>query len=91
MNLYILIDPDKNNRCKVGITKNPNQRVKAYRTANPDCYFSEVYEIPHKLHEKRILDLLKDVFNVRSEYVHGSPRLVKNIIEGYFEDNEIEY
>lgn len=88
---YILIDPDKTNKCKVGITINPDQRLKPYRTANPDCYFKKVYTIPDKIHEKRILSLLKDVFTVRSEYVHGSPNIVQNIIEGYFTDNEISY
>lgn len=91
MFLYILVDPDKTNKCKIGITKNLKQRIKPYRTANPDCYFKVSYVIPDKSHEKRIIDLLKDVFQVRSEYIHGSPKIVQNIIEGYFDDHEIEY
>lgn len=91
MKLYILIDPDKSHRCKVGISKNPDQRIRAYRTANPDCYFSKIYEIPHRMHEKRILSVLREAFTVRSEYVHASPKIVQNIIEGYFDDNDIEY
>lgn len=88
---YILVDPDKKNRCKIGITINPDQRLRAYRTANPDCYFLKVYTIPHKDHEKEILRLLKNVFTVRSEYIHGSPKFIQNIIEGYFDDNDIDY
>ena len=91
MKYYILIDPDKSNRCKLGITKNPAQRLRAYRTANPDCYFQKIYDIPDIIHEKRILNIMKDVFTVRSEYIHGSPRIIQNIIEGYFDDNDIEY
>lgn len=83
---YILIDPDKPNRCKLGITRNPKQRLKSYRTANPQCSFLKVYELDDKKHEKKILDLLKDCFRVDREYIHADPRLVKNIIEGYFLD-----
>ncbi|UOK16772.1 hypothetical protein [Vibrio phage phiKT1024] len=89
--LYILVDPDKTSRCKVGITKNPDQRIKAYKTANPECYFSVVYIIPDRVHEKKVLSLLKEIFTVKSEYVHSSPKIVQNIIEGYLDDNEIDY
>lgn len=87
---YILVDPDKPNRCKLGITKNPKQRLKAYRTANPQCSFLKVYTIPDKLYEKKILDILKDCFKVQREYVYASPSIVKNIIEGYFLDQDIK-
>lgn len=81
-----MVDPDKPSKCKVGITKDPTQRIKAYRTAAPNCYFSNVYsDVEHK-HEKRILDILKDIFKVQSEYVHAEPRIVQNIVEGYFND-----
>lgn len=89
--LYILVDPDKPSKCKVGITKNPDQRIKAYRTANPECFFSVVYSIPDKRHEKQVISLLKEIFTVRSEYIHSSPKLVQNIIEGYLDDNDIQY
>lgn len=88
---YILVDPDKIGRCKIGITKNPDERIRSYRTANPDCYFKKIYSIPDKIHEKRILSLLKNVFTVRSEYVYCSPNIAQNIIEGYFDDNDIQY
>lgn len=87
---YIMVDPDKPNKCKLGITKNPKQRIRAYKTAAPNCYFLSTYKIPNKLHEKRILELIKDVFRVESEYVHCNPALIKNIVEGYFVDNNIE-
>ena len=88
---YILVDPDKPNNSKVGITKNPQQRLRAYRTAAPSCYFLKIYNNVERFHEKRILSLLKDTFTVKSEYVYCQPGIVKNIVEGYFEDNGIEY
>lgn len=92
MFLYVLEDPDKLNRCKVGITKNPDQRIRPYRTSNPDCYFYKIFRIPdnnYRFHEREILTLLKDVFKVRSEYVYGSSKMISNIIECYLEDNDI--
>jgi len=88
---YIMVDPDKPNKCKLGITEDPNTRIKAYKTANPNCYFLMTYSIPDKTHEKRILNLLKDRFTVKREYVHCHPNLVKNIVEGYFTDNNIDW
>ena len=88
---YIMVDPDKPNKCKLGITNNPYNRIRAYKTANPNCYFLATYTIPDKIHERRILDLLKDRFTVHREYVHCHPDLVKNIVESYFIDNDIEY
>lgn len=89
---YILLDPDKKDRCKVGITKNPKQRLSSYRTANPDCYYDVVYMIPDSNHhEKEILSLLKDVCIVKSEYIHGVVSVVRNIIEGYFDDCKLDW
>lgn len=88
-NYYIMVDPDKPYKCKVGITKNPKQRIKAYRTASPQCIFLIVYSNIEPFHEKKILDLLKDVARVDREYVHYHPSLVKNIIDGYFMDNNV--
>ena len=87
-----MVDPDKPNKCKIGISKDSTQRLKAYRTAAPNCYMLEVYyNVPDtKVHERKILSMLKDVFKVQSEYVHCPPALVKNIVEGYFQDNDIE-
>jgi hypothetical protein len=87
--LYIMVDPDKKDRCKVGITKNVFSRLTSYRTANPDCAFFKVYNIPAAHHEKRILDLLKDVGTVRSEYVHLNPEFVAKVIEGYLKDCDL--
>lgn len=81
-----MVDPDKPDKCKVGITKDPKQRIRAYKTAAPNCYFSKIYEGVDKCHEKRILNLLKDVATVHREYVHYHPSMVENIIDGYFED-----
>jgi len=86
-----MIDPDKPHRCKLGITGNTVSRLRAYRTANPSCYFYSTYIIPDRVHERRILELLRDRFTVRSEYVHCHPRLVRNIVESYFLDNAIDF
>lgn len=88
---YIMVDPDKHNHCKVGITKDPNQRIRAYRTSNPEIYFSKIYKLPHRIHERKILDLFKDICKVRSEYIHCCPTIAQNIIEGYFTDHNIDY
>jgi len=85
------MDPDKGHVCKVGITKNPDNRLKAYRTSAPNCYYYGLYTIPDKIHEKKILDMMKDRFTVRSEVINCNPAIVKNIVESYFTDNEIEY
>ena len=85
---YLMVDPDKKNKCKFGITKNPEQRIKPYRTANPQCYFSKVWEIDGALQESEILKLLKDAkFIVHREYVHAPAALVETIINNYFIDN----
>lgn len=85
-NYYILFDPDKPQTCKVGITKNPEQRLKAYRTAAPSCTFLKVFNNIPKYHEKRILELLKDIYTVKSEFVYAPPKMIQNIVEGYFDD-----
>lgn len=87
--LYILVDPDKKNRCKVGITRNVYERIKAYRTASPNCKFANVYNIPAAYHEKRILDLLRDIATVQSEYVHLDHVMVAKVVEGYLKDNDL--
>ena len=84
--LYILNDPDKPTRCKIGITINPEQRIRAYRTANPQCKFSYITEIENKRFEKEVLYHLKGQFRVDSEYVHCNPIIVQNIVEGLVTD-----
>ena len=88
---YILVDPDKPNKCKLGITKNEKQRIRAYRTAAPQCYYYSIYDNVEKIHEKKILDLLKDRFIVDREYIHCHPKIVQRIIEGYFTDKDIDF
>ena len=86
---YIMVDPDKPDRCKVGITKNIVNRLRSYRTAAPNCKFVKVYNLPAKYHEKRILDLLKDITTVHNEYVHSKPDVVIRVVEGYLKDIDI--
>jgi len=88
---YIMVDPDKPNKCKVGITINPKQRLRTYRTAAPNCFFQKIYPNIPIIHEAKILDVLRNVARVQSEYVHFSPYIVQNIIEAYFDDNSIPY
>lgn len=88
MQYYIMVDPDKPNKCKIGITKDYTNRIRSYRTAAPQCYFHSVYNIDAsvKLHEKRILSILSEIVTVDREYVHCDPTIVQNIVEGYFCD-----
>jgi len=88
---YLLVDPDKPKKCKLGITINPKQRLRAYRTAAPSCYFKKLYPNFNRVHERPILDVMRDVAMVQSEYVHFHPDLVQNIVEAYFDDNNITY
>jgi hypothetical protein len=86
---YILVDPDKKNAHKVGITRNPDQRLRSYRTAAPGCYFLNTYVIPDKKHEKNILYELNGAFRVEREMVHGPLSIIQNIIEGYLQDKAL--
>lgn len=88
---YIMLDPDKPNMCKLGITSNPEQRLRNYKTAAPRCTFVKIYNIPEKRHERKILDIFKDIVSVQREVVHCSPDFAQRIIEGYLTDNNIEY
>ena len=84
--IYIAVDPERIHGCKVGISNNPERRLKSFKTANPQMYMYKTWAVPNRLHEKSILDLLHDVFNKRSEWIYGHPSLVANIIDGYFVD-----
>ena len=86
MYYYIMFDPDKASKCKVGITKNVEQRLRAYRTACPQCSFYKTWDLPDKRHEMIILDIIKDMFYVDREYVHCNPQIISNVVESYFED-----
>lgn len=87
--LYVLVDPDKNGVYKVGITTNPDQRLRSYRTAAPQAFFSSIYQIPHKKHEKRIFYELSGAFRMDGETVRGPLSIITNIIEGYLRDQSI--
>ena len=84
-----MVDPDKEGVYKVGITKNLKQRLRAYRTAAPQCHFVKVYSIPDKKHEKEIFYQLSGAFRMDKETVKGPLKIIINIIEGYLEENEI--
>ena len=86
--LYILVDPDKEGVYKVGITTNIKQRLKTYRTAAPQSYFTKIYEIPDKKHEKAIFYHLSGAFRMDKETVKGPLSIIINIIEGYLEEIE---
>lgn len=88
---YILVDDDTPNRCKLGVTKDPEQRLRSYRTGAPQSRYLKVYKDIDRRHEKLILELLKDILRVKNEVVYGNPEMVKNHVEGYFDDQGIEY
>lgn len=91
MNYYIMVDPDKPNKCKVGITTDPAGRLRSYRTASPQCSYHALYRNVDntRQHEKNILNILREGFSVDREYVHCPPSIVQNIVEAYFTDNNI--
>lgn len=86
---YVLNEPDRATGYKVGITVNPEQRLRAYRTASPQSYFELIYEIPDKKHEKKILYELSGAFRVDHEVVYGPLSIIQNIIEGYLDDHDL--
>jgi hypothetical protein len=88
---YIMVDPDKPDKCKLGITQDPRNRMRAYKTAAPNAYFLQTYVIPDRIHERRILETIRKVARVQSEYVHCAPSFVRNVVESYFMDNNIQY
>lgn len=93
--LYVMVDPDKPSACKVGRTKDPAERIKAYRTGAPKCFMYAVFTIPagtthSRRLEKQILSHLKDIAFVHSEYVSLAPSLVKSVIEGLISDVAVD-
>ena len=86
---YILVDPDKKNIYKLGITKNPDQRLRSYRTAMPQCFFDKIYRIPDKSHEKKIFYEVSGAFRMDKETVKGPLPIIKNIIEGYLHEQNL--
>ena len=89
MFLYVLVDPDKNDVYKVGITTNPDQRLRTYKTAAPQAFFHVIYQIPDRKHEKKIFYELSGAFRMDGETVRGPLSIITNIIEGYLRDHSI--
>ena len=85
---YILNEPDRASGYKVGITTNPTQRLKTYRTASPQSYFESLYRIGDKKHEKAIFYELSGAFRMDREVVYGPLSIIKNIIEGYLDEQD---
>jgi hypothetical protein len=87
--IYVMVDPDKKHGCKVGVTKNEHQRIKAFKTSSPNAKMLKVWDVPSREHERQIHDLLRDVFTSKGEWFYGHPSLVVNIIDGYLIDNDL--
>ena len=86
---YILNEPDRASGYKVGITTNPDQRLKTYRTSSPQSKFESLYKIPDRKHEKRIFYELSGAFRMDREVVYGPLSIIKNIIEGYLDEQNL--
>jgi predicted GIY-YIG superfamily endonuclease len=85
---YYYIIKIKNSLIKVGITKNLDQRLRAYRTSDPQLTYYKTYELDLSRAEvirieKEILSELKRWYTCRSETVESdNPRAVEMIVEG---------
>jgi len=85
---YYYIIKIRESLIKVGITKNPEQRLKAYRTADPSLDFYKVYELPMDKREilkkeKTILSELRRWYTCRSETIESdNPRAIEMIVDG---------
>lgn len=84
--IYILDDPDKKNKCKIGVTKNPKQRLRTFRVAAPNCNFYKLYTVPERRHEKNILSIFKDITTVHNELVSCSPEFATRVVDSYIGD-----
>lgn len=91
---YLLTDRDKDKFCKLGITRNYQQRLRPYKTLSPNAYFYKVWEIPDTIQkeplERSILKVLSYIFLIKNETVIAPPAIVANVIEGFFLDENIE-
>jgi predicted GIY-YIG superfamily endonuclease len=90
--MFYYIIKIKNNLIKVGITKNLEQRLKAYRTSDPLLSYYKTYKLDLdrketlKL-EKSILNELKRWYQCRSETVESdNTRAIEMIVEGIMEE-----
>ena len=77
---------------KVGITKNLNQRLRAYKTSNPSLRYYKTYELMVDKKrmfqiEKAILIELRRWFSCRSETVEcRNTRSIEIIVDGVMEE-----
>jgi len=88
---YVLLDPDKPYQSKVGITKDPKQRLRAYKTQCPRCTMHKTWKIPTKVIERDLLNLFKEAhFIVEREVVFTSALMIERIVDGYIVDHDLE-
>jgi hypothetical protein len=77
---------------KVGITKNLDQRLRTYRTANTQLVYYKTYALDCDRSEARriertIMEELRRWYTCRSETVYSSsPERVERIVEGLLEE-----
>jgi predicted GIY-YIG superfamily endonuclease len=90
--MYYYIIKIKNNLIKVGITKDLDQRLRAYRTSDPLLSYYKTYNLDLdkkgtlKL-EKTILNELKRWYQCRSETVESdNTRAIEMIVDGIMEE-----
>jgi len=89
---YYYIIKIHDNRIKVGITKNTDQRIKSYRTSDPTLSYYKIYELDIEKKdvlyiERLILNELKRWFACRSETIESSNiENVEIIVDGLMEE-----
>lgn len=83
---YVLTNPDVVSKCKIGITTNPESRLRSYRTANPQCSYELLTEIENRKFEKDFLFNIKAQFRVDREYVWCSPKVISSIASSMLND-----
>jgi hypothetical protein len=94
MYYYVLATSDS--VVKVGITKDLDQRLRNYRTANTQLVYFKTYDLgcdrkEARRIEREILTELKRWYTCRSETVYsGSPERVSRVVEGIIEELTIE-
>jgi hypothetical protein len=90
--MYYYIMKTDSSLIKVGITKNLEQRLKSYRTANTQLVYHKTYvlECDRKsagLIERTIMSELRRWYTCRSETVESSSLLrVERIVEGVLDE-----
>jgi predicted GIY-YIG superfamily endonuclease len=90
--MFYYIIKIKNNLIKVGITKDLEQRLKAYRTSDPLLSYYKTYTLDLDRNEtlkleKSILNELKRWYQCRSETVESdNTRAIEMIVDGIMEE-----